>query len=250
MGRSTEGGCCWSIMSRSTCRFPTAKGPCRRPVAAAGERCHQHVGRDIVAAATPVATEMRGRRAAAVGQAKSRANQPSRQVPMSDEQIAAVADCLNRHLVDYVLVGGAASQLHGAPVARTRDADIVPSRENSNLDRLAGALRDMDARLWVGPAEPDGLKMVFDRGTLHQIEGFLNLVTRHGPVDITYRPQGTDGYADLVRSAVVVRLLNVDVRVSALEDVIRSKEAAGRAKDLAVLPELIRHLRRGRDRQG
>lgn len=237
-------------MTRATCRFPTTKGPCRRPVAATGDRCHQHIGRDIVAAAARVATEVRARRAAAIGQAKGRASKPSRQVPMSDEQIAAVADCLHRYRVDYVLIGGAASQLHGAPVARTRDADIVPSREDRNLDRLAAALREMDARLWVGAAEPNGLKMVFDRGTLHQIEGFLNLVTRHGPVDITYRPQGTDGYGDLIRSAVVIRLLDVDVRVAALEDVIRSKEAAGRAKDLAVLPELIRHLRRGRDDQG
>jgi hypothetical protein len=165
---------------------------------------------------------------------------------MSDAQIAAVADCFNRHGVDYVLVGGAASQLHGAPVPRTRDADVVPSRDGANLDRLAAALREMQARLWAGPTEPDGLKMVFDRKTLGQIVGFLNLLTRWGPVDITYRPEGTDGYADLMRSAVVIRLLDVEVRVAALQDVIRSKEAAGRAKDLAVLPELVRHLRRSR----
>jgi hypothetical protein len=167
---------------------------------------------------------------------------------MSDAQIAAVAECLNRHDVAYVLVGGAASQLHGAPVPRTRDADVVPSRSDDNLDRLALALREMEARLWVGPSEPAGLKMVFDRKTLGQMEGFLNLVTCHGPVDITYRPQGTDGYADLVRSSVVISLLGIEVPVAALEDVIRSKEVAGRRKDLAVLPALIQHLRR-RDRR-
>lgn len=105
------------------------------------------------------------------------------------------------------------------------------------------ALNEMEARLWVGPEQPEGLAMTFDRGTLGQIQGFLNLVTKHGPVDITYRPDGTDGFPDLARATVTVHLLGVDVPVAALEDVIRSKEAAGRAKDLAVLPRLIQHLR-------
>ena len=164
--------------------------------------------------------------------------------PMSDGQIAAVAACLNRHGVQYVVIGGAASQLHGAPVMRTRDTDVVPAKSAKNLDRLGAALREMEARLWVGPDEPYGLEMPLDRGTLGKIEGFLNLITKHGPVDVTYRPDGTDGYDDLARSAVVVRLLGVEVRVASLEDVIRSKEAAGRAKDIAVLPALIEYSRR------
>lgn len=163
---------------------------------------------------------------------------------MSDAQIAAIAECLNRFGVEYVVVGGAAAQLHGAPVERTRDADIVPARAAGNLDRLAGALQELAARLWVGPAEPEGVEITFDRKTLGQIAGFLNLITRHGPLDITCRPDGTDGYPDLSRSAVMVRLLDIDVPVASLRDVIRSKEAAGRAKDLATLPALIAHLRR------
>lgn len=164
--------------------------------------------------------------------------------PISDEQIAAIAGCLNDHGVEYVVVGGAASQLHGAPVARTRDADVVPSKAGDNLDRPASALRQLDARLWIGPDQPDGLTMVFDRGTLSQIDRFLNLITRHGPVDVTYRPDGTDGFEDLARSAVIVQVLGVDVPLASLDDVIRSKEAAGRAKDIAVLPGLIEFARR------
>jgi len=102
----------------------------------------------------------------------------------------------------------------------------------------------MNARLWVGPNEPDGLAMIFDRGTLGQIEGFLSLITRYGPLDLTYRPDGTDGYTDLAQSVVVVNLLGVDVPIASLEDVIRSKEAAGRPKDVAVLPDLIEYSRR------
>jgi len=81
----------------------------------------------------------------------------------------------------------------------------------------------MDARLWGGPDEPEGLVMTFDAGMLGQIEGFLNLVTRHGPLDITYRPDGTEGFEDLARSVVVVQLLGVEVPLASLDDVIRSK---------------------------
>jgi hypothetical protein len=201
-----------------------------------------------VAAAAAVAGELRDRGRGAARGAKPRvAASAAPVVPMSDAQIAAVVGCLNRHGVAYVVVGGAASQLHGAPVERTRDTDIVPAKTPQNLDRLAAALREMDARLWVGPSEPDGVEMTFDRRALGRIEGFLNLITRHGPLDITYRPDGTDGYSDLTRGMVVVPLLDVGVPVAALRDVIRSKEAAGRAKDLATLPTLIEHLRRHQD---
>jgi hypothetical protein len=212
-------------------------------VADPGQRCYQHDGKDPIKAAADIAAELRERQRAG-RRARPSARRPEPDVPMSDEQLAALAECLNRHGVDYLLVGGAAAQLHGAPVPRTRDADIVPSRKEQNLNRLAAALDEMQARLWVGQTEPHGLAMPFDRRTLGQVEGFLNLVTRHGPLDITYQPEGTEGYDDLATSVVVIRLLGVDVPVAALEDVVRSKEAAGRAKDLAVLPELIQHLRR------
>jgi hypothetical protein len=68
-------------------------------------------------------------------------------------------------------------------------------------------------------------------------------VTKHGSLDVTYRPEGTEGYEDLNRSVVVIELLGVEVRVASLADVIRSKEAAGRDKDIAVLPDLINYLR-------
>lgn len=106
------------------------------------------------------------------------------------------------------------------------------------------ALRELDARLWIGPDEPKWLEMRLDAETLGRVEGFLNLITAHGPLDVTYLPDGTDGYDDLARSVVVIRLLGVDVPLASLGDIIRSKEAAGRAKDIAVLPTLIEHARR------
>jgi hypothetical protein len=125
MGPGAEGGTLRSPMTGRTCRFPTATGPCRRPVARPGQRCYQHDGKDPIKAAADIAAELRERQRAG-RRARRSARRPEPDVPMSDEQLAAVAECLNRHRVEYLLVGGAAAQLHGAPVPRTRDADVVP----------------------------------------------------------------------------------------------------------------------------
>ncbi len=56
---------------------------------------------------------------------------------------------LDRHGVEYLMVGGVAAIGYGAERS-TEDADCVVRRERSNLDRLAVALRELNARLHVG----------------------------------------------------------------------------------------------------
>lgn len=72
---------------------------------------------------------------------------------------------------------------------------------------------------------------------------FLNLMTKHGQLDLIYRPDGTDGYRDLSRGAETKSLGNgLEIRVAALQDIIRSKQAAGRPRDLEHLPTLRKLL--------
>lgn len=61
---------------------------------------------------------------------------------------------LNEHGVRYVVVGGFAAVLHGSALP-TADVDVVPSRDDENLDRLGSALRELDAKLRTadGPVE-------------------------------------------------------------------------------------------------
>jgi hypothetical protein len=59
--------------------------------------------------------------------------------------------------------------------------------------------------------------------------------------DIAFRPAGFDaGYAALIRRAHRVLVEGVEILVADLDEVIRSKELAGRPKDLRVLPALHR----------
>lgn len=154
---------------------------------------------------------------------------------------------LDRHRVEYVVIGGIAATLHGSNL-RTGDVDICPSRDSANLSRLASALKEMEARIRTADV-PDGLPFACDTEFLKGID-LLNLVTRFGDFDISFVPAGTAGYEDLVRQAVKVDLEPVIVPVASLEDVIRSKKAAGRIKDLQQVPILEMLLKEIRRRQG
>jgi hypothetical protein len=76
------------------------------------------------------------------------------------------------------------------------------------------------------------------------------LATSAGDLDICFTPSGTRGYDDLRREASRERLgRDLTVAVASLRDVIRSKEAAGRDKDLAQLPLLRRTLEQIREHE-
>lgn len=150
----------------------------------------------------------------------------------------AILESLQRLDVDYVLIGALGALFHGSPV-RTNDADICPARTARNLERLAAALVEMKARLRTSD-ELEGVEFQCDAQTLGRAD-IWTLVTRFGDLDVSFLPSGTQGFDDLKRDAVTVRFEGIDVRVASLLDIIRSKEAAGRAKDRAVLP-LLREM--------
>ena len=148
---------------------------------------------------------------------------------------------LDRHGVRYVVIGGLAAILHGAPHVTT-DVDIVPEEALRNLERLSEVLRELNAKIRV-VGEEDGVPFGHDADSLARVR-IWNLVTDRGNLDITFEPSGTYGYEDLRRDAVRMTVRGVEVPVAALADVIRSKEAADRQRDRAILPTLRRMLER------
>jgi len=154
-------------------------------------------------------------------------------------------ETLDRNAVDYVVIGGFAIELHDVAVPPTRDVDITPSSSTPNLKRLSAALIEMGARFRVldgppqGVAVPGGIRAAWLKSMVT-----LTLVTDAGPLDISLIPDGTEGYDDLVAGRVGITFGDRVVPVASLEDVLRSKEAAGREKDVLVIPALQAHLRR------
>ena len=153
----------------------------------------------------------------------------------------AIIAALNRNQVRYVVIGAYAAIAQQAPIPATRDIDVTPEASQENLARLSRALIDLDARIRT-EAVPDGLPFGHDAASLAAAEVW-NLVCADGEFDISFHPSGfADGYAQLAVNAHRLRVGKEEVVVADLADVIRSKESAGRPKDLRVLPMLYRHL--------
>lgn len=135
---------------------------------------------------------------------------------------------LSRHRVRFVLIGALAARLHGFP-RLTADADVTPANDKRNLERLAAALKDLDAKVYT-ESVPEGLP--FDRSAAALARATMwNLVTSAGRLDIAFLPAGTKGYEDLARGAERFEAFGVRFLAASLDDIIRSKEATGRAKD-------------------
>ncbi len=76
-------------------------------------------------------------------------------------------------------------------------------------------------------------------------DSIVNMTTEAGDLDVTFCPSGTSGFSDLQRDAVEIEAADrLHILVASLEDVIRSKQAAGREKDRLALPRLRRLLDR------
>jgi hypothetical protein len=159
---------------------------------------------------------------------------------------------MHEHDVQFVVVGGLAAIAHGFS-GTTRDADTVPAYEVENLERLAGALRELDAVLYAYPERTD----LGADGSPPELEGFeltgahlgtnriWQFMTDAGPIDVLLVIDGPGGYDVLIRNAEPRPVGDFEVMIASLDDLIESKETAGRDKDLRALGE----LRRIRDRR-
>src|SRR3974377_14843 len=147
--------------------------------------------------------------------------------------------------VDFIVVGGVAAVLDGAPVY-TFALDVVHSRNETNIVRLLAVLEELDAVYRVNPEHcirPSARHLAS--------AGHQNLITRYGPLDLLGTIGRNLGYDDLVpHSAEMDVGEGILVRVLDLETLIAIKEELGGEKDRAVLPVLRRTLEEKRAKGG
>ena len=135
--------------------------------------------------------------------------------------------------VDFVVIGGWAAIFHGSAHV-TNDLDICYSRDKENLRRLAGVLAPYHPR---PRGFPDGLPFVWDAATLANGTMFT-LTTDLGIIDLLAEVSGIGTYADAHAASVEIDAFGRRLRALDLPALIRAKKAAGRPKDLLILPEL------------
>jgi hypothetical protein len=138
---------------------------------------------------------------------------------------------LAAHDVEFILVGGLAAVLQGAPIV-TGDLDIVHRRTPENVARLLAALRELDAVYRIDPRRLKPTEAHLS-GPGHAL-----LSTKFCDLDVLGTIFADTSYDGLRDDAVEFELGDVTVQVLGLERLIQSKEYAGRGKDLAVLPAL------------
>jgi predicted nucleotidyltransferase len=140
--------------------------------------------------------------------------------------LSEIARRLQQLHLDVVLIGNAAAALQGAPVT-TVDFDFMFRKTPANLHKLKSLAKALDATvlrpyypvsdLFRVTRDDDGLQLDF-MATIHGVRSFAGLKSRASTVDI--------GGATLL--------------VASLADIIRSKKAAGRRRDRAVIDVLER----------
>ena len=148
---------------------------------------------------------------------------------------ARVFATLARHGVDYVTIGAFAVIAHGY-VRATVDIDVVVRQDRANLERLAAAFAELNARLrgvdadllGIDPTAPD---------TLANGASFT-LDTDAGPIGYLNDVPGAGAYDDLRARAIETSAAGTVVRVAGLDDLIRMKRASGRPQDLRDIANL------------
>jgi len=147
-----------------------------------------------------------------------------------------ILSALSRHKVDFVVVGGVAAILEGAPIS-TFDLDVVFHRTPENNARLVAALRELNASY----KDPAGRHIVPDSSKLDSFNIHL-LKTDLGPLDVLSRVGDDLFYEQLLDRSIDYEVEGLRLKVLNLETVIECKEIAGRDKDHAALPILRRTL--------
>jgi hypothetical protein len=157
---------------------------------------------------------------------------------MPGNNLFAALRSLHDNRIEFILVGGLAGVLSGAPL-QTYDVDIVYCRDPENVERILRWVGEVDAIFRIQSA-----RRLRPNETHLQGAGHLNLLTRYGPVDLLAFAGSNLGFAELLPHSTAMDIgEGIRIRVLNLEKLIEIKEELGTGKDKAALPILRQTLR-------
>jgi hypothetical protein len=126
------------------------------------------------------------------------------------------------------LIGNAAAALQGTPVT-TVDIDFLFRKTPASLKKLKALAASLDAFI-LRPSYP--------------VSGPYRIARDEDGLQLDFMTviDGIRSFEGLRKRAKTIRVDDTELTVAALSDIIKSKKAAGRARDLAVLNVLEKAL--------
>jgi len=137
-------------------------------------------------------------------------------------QAVEVAKAFHEEGVEYLFIGKSGAILLGFP-GSTQDVDVFVARSSENGERIVHALRklgfEMDSAL---------------EAEIRRCKDFVQVKTGPFDVDLVFAPDGIESFEKAKARGLSVELF----RIANLRDIIASKRASNRQKDLLDLPLL------------
>ena len=158
-------------------------------------------------------------------------------MPVPIEQITRLLEELCASGVEFIVIGGAAGVLHGAPVT-TMDLDIVHRQTPENIAKLLQVLLKLGAYFHPDLAH----RRLSPREGDFAGQGHLNLQTNLGRLDVLCQLSERQGYDELLPHTEEFPHGDFRLRLLDLPTLIAVKSAVGRPKDRMVVPILIATL--------
>jgi hypothetical protein len=163
-------------------------------------------------------------------------------MPLNDEESAsadlgALLEGLLTAGVDFILVGGLAAVIQGAPLT-TIDVDIVHDQSPLNIAKLLAFLKSVNAHF----RRPDD-NVIKPRAEDLSGKGHALFSTRSGPLDVLAIIEEGKTYKDLLEHAVEIEFRGFALRVLRLKTMIELKRNSTDPKEKQRLPLLQETLR-------
>jgi len=151
---------------------------------------------------------------------------------VSEKDFADFIRILKRHRVRFLVIGGYAMAHHGL-VRATNDVDVLIATDEQNRSRVRAAARDF---VGVEPSER----------ALHPPRGMFRIGPPSCHVDVTTKIDGIANFERAWARRSSGEFFGVRVAFLSLEDMARTKRAAGRPKDVADAAWLAEEIARRR----
>ncbi len=143
---------------------------------------------------------------------------------MSVRDFSEFIASLNRHRVRYLVIGGYAVAFHGHPRA-TDDLDVLIDRAEANVRRVEAALFDFAG----DKPEPERLR---------KPSGMIRMGGPFVHIDLTTKVDGLEDFGGLWRRRERGEVFDQPTQYLSLRDLLRTKRASNRPKDLADIDAL------------